>query len=153
MNRNVITSSDRQDELLSGVPEETIAGMVGSRPRKASARLEADDYKSRLLKYIPAEVVAVYLTLDSIVRSAVNRASLQGWLWLIFAFGLMVTPLFLWRIAKVRRANQLIISTISFAVWVFALGGAFAAYSWYQSFEGAIALVMCTFLIPMFIGK
>jgi hypothetical protein len=153
MDRNVITTREQEEQaLLPGVAEDAMAGIVGGR-RRPTARREPDDYKSRILKYIPAEIVAVYLTLDGIVRSAVDGASRQIWLHLILGFGLVVTPLFLWRVAKVRNKNQLVISTISFAVWVFALGGAFADYSWYKPFEGAIALVMYTFLIPIAVNK
>ena len=159
MDRNVITTRDEEVQVLlpDVLLEGTIAGMVGAVAggvrRKVPARQEPDDYKSRLLKYIPAEVVTVYLTLDGITKSVADGESRQIWLCLILVFGLVVTPLFLWRIAKVRRRNQLVISTISFAVWVFALGGAFSAYSWYKPFEGALVLVMYTFLIPIAVAK
>jgi hypothetical protein len=46
-----------------------------------SVPLEADTYTSRLLKYIPAEVIALYLTLDAIIRSRNTNDYLLGYLW------------------------------------------------------------------------
>ena len=111
-----------------------------------------DDYQSKLLKYIPTEVVALYVTLDGIVKAAFNQQLSQEywlWLWIIFAVLLISTPLYLWRVTKVRKKKQLIISTIALVVWVFALGGAFLSFTWYKPFYGAIILPLYTFFIPI----
>ncbi|MBH8553064.1 hypothetical protein I8751_11940 [Nostocaceae cyanobacterium CENA357] len=111
-----------------------------------------DDYQSKLLKYIPTEVVALYITLDGIVKAAFNPQLSQEywlWLWIIFAILLISTPLYLWRVTKVRKKKQLVISTVALVVWVFALGGAFVAFRWYKPFYGAIILPLYTFFIPI----
>ena len=113
----------------------------------ATPNTKPDDYKQRLLKYIPTEVIALYLTLDTLVRSSDDMPS--NALWIIFAIGLVGTFLYLWRVEKVRKAKQLIISTIAFAVWVFALGGPFTALPWYEPLYAAILLPLYTFFIPI----
>lgn len=114
---------------------------------------EVDDYISKLLKYIPAEAVAVYLMLDGILRSLGDCRSVEGWFWAALGVGLVGTPLYLWRLAKVTKKVQLFISTIAFAVWVFSLGGPFACTfaSWYKPFYGTIVLVIYTFLVSPFV--
>ena len=112
-----------------------------------------DDYKTRLLKYIPAEVIALYLTLDGLLRPTAAHpiaATKMFIYWLVFAFGLVVTPLYLWRVQNVRKTAQLGISTVAFVVWVYALGGPFQVMSNYDPLYGSILLPTYTFLIAIF---
>jgi hypothetical protein len=112
-----------------------------------------DDYKARILKYIPAEVIALYLTFDALLRPVGGHALSQQRTfiyWLAFLFGLLVTPLYLWRIQKVSKITQLIISTVAFTVWVYALGGPFQTRASYDPLYGALALPAYTFLIAIF---
>jgi len=108
-----------------------------------------DDYTNRLLKYIPAESVALYLTLQGIILSGANASRSIAWLWVVLSIGIIGTPLYLWRITKVSKAVQLAVSTAAFIVWVFALGGAFSSLSWYEPFIGSLALVIFTFFAPL----
>lgn len=112
---------------------------------------EADDYKSRLLKYIPAEIVALYITLDAMIRSG-NPPWRQMGLWVAFWVTLVGVPAYLWRVQRVRKWVQLLISTTAFAVWVFAIGGPFAVLSWYSPLLGGLVLVAYTFFIPIIEG-
>jgi hypothetical protein len=111
-----------------------------------------DDYKTKLMKNIPGEVIALYVTIDAMVRtSAHSPGEAKNVYWFLFVFGLVVTPLYLWRITQVRKITQLVISAGAFGVWVFALGGPFTGLSWYehnQLFAG-IVLPIYTFCIPL----
>ena len=109
--------------------------------------LEPDKYSERLLKYIPAEVIALYLTLDAIVRSTEQIPIL--FYWGIFVFGIAATYLYLWRVEKVNKKAQLVISVGAFIVWVFTLGGPFTHLSWYDPIFGGILLPMYTFMIAI----
>jgi len=131
---------------------EKIAAMPGEARAAVHEQLKPDDYKSRLLKYIPAEVVAMYITLDSITRSAGNQIPLQPALWIVFTLLLIGTPLWLWRVMKVTKRGQLVISFFAFAVWVFALGGPFALQQWYHPVYGALLMPLYTFLVPIIKG-
>jgi hypothetical protein len=109
----------------------------------------ADTYTDRLLKLIPAESVALYLTLQGIVSSSVEGRALDSWLWAAFGIGIIGTPLYLWRVQQVSKRAQLAVSTAAFGVWVFALGGAFASLPWYEPFLGSVLLVVFTFFVPL----
>jgi hypothetical protein len=156
----VVTQRDVEnfiDTLAKPVLETARATGIGEavldiRADAAKLAPKPDDYQARLLKYIPAEVVAVYLTLDGIVRSAANQLPQKPWLWIIFVILLIGTPIYLWRITKVTKKVQLIISTLSFAVWIFALGGAFATTPWYKPVYGTLLLPIYTFIVPFFEG-
>jgi hypothetical protein len=86
-----------------------------------------DDYKTRLLKYIPAETVAVYTSLAGIVVSF--KEVYPAWYWpglaLVFLIGLVGTPLILtgaygmkWKYKK----WQIIITMAAYILWVLSIG-------------------------------
>jgi hypothetical protein len=161
MQRLVINEGDVKkhvDELAA--PYEEAAKTMGISKDKLDIRAavstsvpQPDNYQSKLLKFIPAEVVAVYLTLESIIRTADAQIPLDEWLWILFLVLLIGTPLYLWRVTGVTKMVQLTISTIAFAVWVFALGGVFALQDWYRPVYGAMLLPIYTFFAPVITGK
>ena len=115
----------------------------------------ADNYMSRVLKYIPTEIVMAYLSIDGVLRSCYNpnvwadRQMLLRLLWGISAVLTILTPLWLWRVMGVRRRPQLIISTLSVPVWLFALGGPFDLLYWYRPALGAVVLPLYTLILPI----
>lgn len=115
--------------------------------RGGQPKVRPDNYKQRLFKYIPAEVVVAYLALDTLIRpTGENHLALY---WLVFAFGVIATPLYLGRILHVHKLLQLAISTVAFAVWVFAIGGPFVYLDFYEPIYGGVLLVIYTFFIPI----
>jgi hypothetical protein len=143
MGRQIVTQRDAERMARESAPRALSAGTAvgaGASPRE-------DAYVDRLLKYMPAESVAFYLGVDGVLRSA-NPAS-PAWLWGAFATGLIGTWLYLWRLQGVRKVGQLIVSTLAFAVWVFAIGGPFRQLSWYAPFMGSAAVMVFTFIVPL----
>ncbi|SRR6266404_7579909 len=152
MARTIITKADVESEPSEGFERLEVAGdeaetgiAVGLAPVKSSQRskpaVSPDAYLNRLVKYIPSEVIATYLSLDLICRSATEMW--PGWL--VLGFGCLATPLYLWKISEVRKPVQLLVSTLAFCVWAFALGGPFLRLSWYKPLFGALLLPMFTF--------
>jgi hypothetical protein len=116
-----------------------------------------DGYTATLIKLIPSEVVAIFVTLDSIIRSNGKLAPLVYWI--IFLILMIATYFYMRRITQVGglqpRRSQAVIASISFLVWVFAIGGPFtyAKLDWYDPVYGAIGLPLYTFLMPLFFPK
>ncbi|MEA3338904.1 MAG: hypothetical protein U9R15_02965 [Chloroflexota bacterium] len=115
----------------------------------------ADNYVSRVLKHIPTEIVMAYITIDGVLRTSYNpnvwseRRTLLTLLWITLTTLTVITPLWLWRVMRVRRPGQLFISTLSVPVWLFALGGPFALLDWYEPAFGAIVLPFYTLIVPI----
>lgn len=115
----------------------------------------ADNYMSRVLKYIPSEIVMAYISIDGVLRTCYNpglwaeRQMLTKVLWIVAAILTVLTPLWLWRVMGVRRFSQLLVSTISVPVWLFALGGPFSMLDWYRPALGAVALPLYTLILPI----
>jgi hypothetical protein len=162
LDRTIVTKQEARaglEELRRFVAREKELSPVDQYARLSSlsgpasgGQLAPDTYVDQLLKYMPAESVALYLTLQGIVVSGVdNKTILTTGLWKILAIGFIGNPIYLWRIMGEDKIVQLDFSTLAFVVWVFALGGAFASLSWYEPFIGSVALVVFTFFAPLLI--
>src|SRR5262245_17698899 len=98
MPRTIITKGDIEkaaaraaeipDESEAAIPigAATVRPSSSRRSLKSRAELTQDTYRDKLLKYIPAEVVALYLALDLIWRSNSGAEEWLRWLILIFGF-------------------------------------------------------------------
>jgi hypothetical protein len=124
-----------------------------SLPDEEKEKVKPDDYLTRIIKYIPSEVVALYITLQASVSAARAEIPYELISWLIFAVGVLGTVLYLWRVENVNDKLQISISTGAFVAWVFALGGPFSNLSWYHPLYGALLLPIYTFFIPVIIGR
>jgi hypothetical protein len=106
---------------------------------------------ARLLKYIPAEVVTLYVSATGIVPSAAaNRTRI---LWAIFAFCAVATPMYLIFATRDKSRSplwtQVFLATIAFPVWAYALGGVFTATPGYEPYIGSLALMAVTFVFGL----
>lgn len=151
MGREVISRSDaeaRKRELRAAATATGPGGVVlGGTTPPAAEEPAADDYKDRLMKYIPGEVVSLFILLDGLVSNApqgVPRAPLS---WAVFVLLLVGTWIYLKRVQKVNKTQQLLIAAVAFAVWVFYLGGPFGTLSWYRDFNGQF---YANFLLPVY---
>ena len=134
MSREVITSNDIRKIKDSGA-----SNVIPSK----------DNYFDRLFKYIPAELVAGYIFVTGTVKQLTDHHSLMIFQWIIFLIFCTLTPIYLLRVQKVRKTQQLMISLLSFIVWVFALGGPFSLYGWYNPVYGSILLPVFTIIVAI----
>jgi len=108
-----------------------------------------DDYIDRLMKLIPADTVALYLSLDGIVRSGLKGdPALSTWMWALFVVVVVGNVLY-WRKTGVTDVVQYVVLTLAFVVWVFTIGGPFHDLPWYKPFMGSVLLGLFTFFAPL----
>src|SRR2546426_9990770 len=96
-------------------------------PAAAGAQpVEIDTYFDKVVKYIPADVVAAWVAVTGLVSSA-RDIPRQTMLWVAFGIGLILTAWWTWQQAAMpgRRppVTQGIVSTGGFAAWGFACAG------------------------------
>jgi len=124
----------------------------------------ADSYNDRLIKYIPAESIALYAFTDHLLTSyygidAAGKTKVAGdWLltfgpWGLFLLGLIGTPIYLYS----RRLNgqpwglHATLGTIAFAVWAYMLGGSlFVLHHWYHVLLAGLLAPIFTFVAGLF---
>jgi len=142
MKREVVTAKDIERINQPGAESRIPAGTISQ-----------DGYFDRLFKYIPAELVAGYIFVLGVVKQLTDADEIKLFQWSLFIVFCILTPLYLWRVQKVRKTQQHIISLLSFMVWVFALGGPFALSGWYNPVYGEILLPLFTLIVAIWEAK
>jgi hypothetical protein len=106
-----------------------------------------DNYYERLIKLIPTEIIGAYLALDNVLVSS-NAEIIYRWALIIIL--VFVTPLNIFLTTKKgtekTATSQIIISSLSFLVWVYTLGGPFKYFGFYKPFQGTFILVLFTMI-------
>ncbi len=169
MARTIVTRTDLEAAKRSGVLRKQAPGAPQSLESTAGAFEEGvvsaggvDGYFDRLAKYIPGEAVALYVTLGGIVKGS-QFSDLPGLNWGVFGFALLFTPFYLAKVAGVSKGTQIAVSTVAFAVWALAIGGALQTAvvdalapamaekaDALVALMSSLALVVFTALVPVF---
>ncbi len=110
------------------------------------------DFKDRLVKLIPSEIVTAYVTVLGLIAGSTSSGGNKGTLlWIVFAVLFVLTPIYLYFIGNVRKLGQIIFTSIAFVIWVIAVGSPIDTILGFPSvFIGSILLVVYTLLIPFF---
>lgn len=103
-------------------------------------------FLENLVKLIPAEIVALYAVISGFVP-----ADLTGQLFITIPLFLL-TPFYMYFAMGIHKISQVALSTVAFVVWLFAIGGPFVFFGWYESWMGAALLAFYTLVPPMFYG-
>jgi hypothetical protein len=130
--------------------------VVSLLPKSAGGASTGDNYLARILKLIPAEVVASYTGIFNLI-DGLPKAWQPNWYWGIVLFFWISTPVVLLLIGKregrLPSIAHLIISTIAFGVWAYAVSGNVVLGSpLFQPALAGMALLLFTFisgLIPL----
>lgn len=111
-----------------------------------------DTYVDKIIKYIPSDVVAAWVAATGLIAGAANIPK-TTLLWICFAAGAIITPFWVLRQTGTPSGppqyKHAAVSTVSFIVWVFALGGPFATLSWYNPIYGSLLLIFVTLAIGL----
>src|SRR5215468_647246 len=94
----------------------------GATPAASNA---GDDYLGRLLKYIPAELIGLYLAARGVVPA--TERNIDRILWIVAAMTWLLVPIYLYFATSRNRQTalwwQIVLGTLAFPVWLFAIGG------------------------------
>lgn len=115
-----------------------------------------DSYFEKLVRYIPADILAAYVAITGITASV----SPPQWLgWAVFGVLLALTPLYVCYVKTVpkgfvsSKTFHWVTACLAFSAWVFAMGGPFATFTWYQPYLGSVVLILTTLIIPVLEGQ
>lgn len=123
----------------------------------ARSLAEENPYQDKLVKLIPTEIVGAYMFLSGVVSggpesaAATNHLLDDNLIMVVFFSLLALTPLYLWRVSNVTNIIQLIVTTISYVVWVYTLGGPFSVWGVYSPAAGSVFLVIWTLAMPLLV--
>ncbi len=140
--------------MLRGVA----AGWPTRMKRPTAAR--TDSYLSRMVTYIPTEIIAGYVAVSGFIKTLPAPRQF-AWFCAVTLFLLVLTPLYLRyataKSGRKRNVSHPLTGTIAFAAWVFATGGPFERYQmspdgstgWYTRAIGSIVLVVICLALPV----
>ena len=113
-----------------------------------------DSYGEKLLRYIPADIVAAWVALTGILAQA--AADVPVWLsWAVLGALLALTPFYVCFVKTdpaglaISKTFHWVTACLAFVSWVFAMGGPFATLAWYKPVFGSVLLVIVTLVIPV----
>ena len=105
-----------------------------------------EEYLGRLLKLIPSEIIAAYM----VVQGFIPVESAKWGLSIVSLVLLIITPFYLKYTQKVEKNTQIFVSTASFVIWVYAIGGPFVLWNIHRTWIASVLLLLWTTFIPQF---
>ena len=125
------------------------AAISGARPAPGGVAVPSEDnYLTKVIKYIPVEVLAAYLFMSGVIDSNVTgKHDHAMWLGGLLIGILVLTIPYDLRVLNIVRWQQVTISVVGIAVYVFALGGWFATTTWYHQWYASIVVPVFGLLI------
>lgn len=116
------------------------------------------EYLGRVIKLIPAEVVALYTSVRGVIEgaTAADASARAALLWLPIIGVLLVIFVRAWGTRDASKAWStvqwiaVIVAAISFIVWVIALGHPIWGVPLLAAWIGSVALFVWAFLVPYF---
>jgi hypothetical protein len=126
--------------------------------QRTLAPVAEDSPLSKIVKYIPAEMVALYTALRGIIITdpSIDATTNCTAYKIIFLSVLILTPFYMY--ISTREQNKetpwfhVVIATVSFCIWVYSFGDIFQwcwiIFGTYSSKYGAIVLLIFTAAVP-----
>lgn len=110
---------------------------------------DADNYKEKLVKLIPSEIIAAYVTIYGLV-TGIKSPHENIILWIVIAILLIITPLYSIKVSMVTKKSQVVYTTFGFLIWAFATGSPIKEIDTVPvSFIASVILILYTLFIPI----
>ena len=133
----------------------TSAAVTAGAPDGAAPAVPYDSYRERLVKYVPVEIIVLYVAAYGILYAA---GSTDPWFaftafWLFIA-GILAVFLYLWIAEGICDGIQIAISIAGFVLFAFALGVIpLSVLPGYNQIVFSVLLPVYVFLSPLFEGR
>lgn len=108
-----------------------------------------DSYFDRFIKLTPVESIMSFVVINNMLaNSTVSSSSLIQWA--IFILLVVFTAYWSWKNVE-GFVPQVMVMTLGFIVWAFAIGGPFTLLDWYNPLYGSLLLLVYGTSIPLLI--
>lgn len=117
-----------------------------------------NNYQTKLLKLIPSEIIAGYMAILGIIHSNNANEDIKFITLLVTSIVLLLlVPLYMIKLQKVKKVLQIIVTSISFVVWIYTiecvnqLNGIFNRIGITHPLIGSVIMILWTLVIPIVI--
>lgn len=139
--RQIITKKDAENSMVIFQK----AGVTKQPP------LREDTISDKIIKYIPVEIVSIYVFLQKAVETSAKKPSDVT---ILVTIGVLFIAniAFMVLAQKVRRFSQVCISSIALLIWIYSLGEpvSVALGNYYNPLASMALLAFFTLIPPMF---
>jgi hypothetical protein len=153
MDLNVYTETDAVNaaEVVKQDPAAPSEIADPNRETASGDTLTRDDLYAKVLKYVPAPLIGIYLMATNLVVSQADNGEEPNeiLLWIILAVFLAATGAYL-VVRKVRRVPQIGISVVAFLAFAAASPGPFQQISGWDELWGTLALLGAALVLAVF---
>ena len=120
-------------------------------PREVNS---TQSYADKLVKLVPTEIVGAYMVLSGMIgvspASSSKPSDMSSVLIIVVSIILLaLTPIYLMRISHVKNVIQIVVTTLSFVVWVYTLGGPFLVIGIYYPIIASVILILWQMILPL----
>jgi hypothetical protein len=104
----------------------------------------AGEYLDKVAKLVPSEVIAAFVAIMGVVPSVRNPSWQPGVGWGAFLICLIMTPIYLnyQAVPNAPKKIHLVLSTLAFVAWAYAVSGASLVPSLYDPAIASIELIV-----------
>ena len=119
---------------------------IGGKSLERSRKDGAKNYLEKVAKLVPSEILAAYMTMVGLV-SSIKLVPEEHHFWIYMAIFLVCIPITIWYLSfqseKGRpRATHIILSSIAFIIWAYAISGHVVWPDIYDTGIAGIVLVL-----------
>lgn len=106
-----------------------------------------NSYSEKVSKSIPAEIVAVYVSIQSLIPQISFVGVHSFFYWAIFCLCLLATPAYFFLLSEKSKPRKIhiFVSTVAFVVWAYAISGAALVPNLFDPSIASIFLIIFTF--------
>ena len=148
-----------EEEAFRGKPESAEDNNIRFRiatpsPNEISANPDTEslsaNYLERLVKLIPAEVISLYLIGKGVIPTE-EKTGIIVWA-IICTIGVLVSRIYGTQSDEDNSIQwgTVVITTVSFLIWLYVIGDAFAPFVIYVPWIGTLMMAAWTFFVPYF---
>jgi len=118
---------------------------------------DTQPFADKLVKLIPTEIVGAYMVLAGIIgfsptsNSVPTDGMARTLIQVVFFILLILTPIYLRMVTGVSNLVQIIVTSISFIVWVYTLGGPFVVWKIFYPLVSSVVLVLWSLVTPLLV--
>jgi len=119
--------------------------------QKEAQRLESSLFLQNLVKLIPVEIIALFAVIKGLIPETASEVSV----WIVFVILFVLVPFYVIFAMKVKKWDQIILMTLAFPIWTFAIGGVpgTLGIAWFEPWMMSVLLALFTLIPPMFYGQ